>query len=576
MLSVVTTPPPGRRSISFRQTTLHPPLEEWYALDRQIPADDLARVILAGVNRLDVPALWDLYAGRGSPVYPPHRLLAAAIYEIRQGHTCPAQWHRNARKVDSLRWLLGGLTPSRSCGYDFRDRIGPLLDGFDQRLLRLLDTEGLVPANRGTLDGTMISANASRHRMVNQETLRRRLAVLGADDAPKPPAGDVPAAHPSADEAAERSHPVVEQTPRAEGAVASSSPDARPGGIDVPAQGKEAVTGKQDKAGVAAREPAAPPVWVAKTQVGRHRQRQAYQRAQTRMDPLQAENARRKKDLRRPAEKWVVSLSDPDAALGWDKQKVFRPLYNVQLLNDVDSPFILGYQVVAQVNDAGLMGGMLARQRERLGRQVRVLLADSGYTSGADLATADEAKGTLYGPWKENDYSKQKSTKGEKSKRIDKGEFTYLAEEDAYRCPEGKRLEHVKDTSQRRETSGKVALKRYETREGECDGCRRRKECTSKAKGSRTVSRSEHEELIEALKARGKTEEGKALYKLRRQAGERLNADFKHHRKLRTFSGRGMPRVSGEVALMVFANNLIAGESERAKKAKRTAPPLMP
>ena len=64
------------------------------------------------------------------------------------------------------------------------------------------------------------------------------------------------------------------------------------------------------------------------------------------------------------------------------------------------------------MNDAGLMGGMLARHRGMLGRQVRVLLADSGYTSGADLATADEAKGTLYGPWKENDYSKRKPTKG--------------------------------------------------------------------------------------------------------------------------------------------------------------------
>lgn len=561
MLSVATPPLPGRCSISFCPMPLHPPLEEWYTLERRIPADDLARVILSGINRLDVPTLWDLYAGRGSPVYPPHRLLAAALYEIRQGHTSPAVWHRNARKVDSLRWLLGGLTPSRTCWYDFRDRIGPLLNEFNRQLLHQLDAEELVPANRGTLDGTMISANASRHRMVNQETLRRRLEWLGADDATKPVTAAslaLPSAQPCL---------AVGQTE-----ASASPPGARLEGVGVPAFGEEAMTDRQDTASKTATVLAKPPGWLAKTQAGRQRQRQAYQRAQIRMDQLQAENSRRKKDLRRPADKLVVSLSDPESALGWDKQKVFRPLYNVQLLNDVDSPFILGYQVVAQVNDAGLMGGMLERQRQMLGRQVRELLADSGYTSGADLAKADEAKVTVYGPWRENDYSKQKQAKeGKREAMIDKSKFSYLAAEDAYQCPEGKRLEQVREQSQRRETSRKVKLKMYQAKEEDCGGCKRRKECTSSAKAGRTVSRSEYEGLIEALKARGQTKEGKELYKLRRQAGERFNADFKHHRKLRTFSGRGMRRTSGEVALMVFANNLISGEAERAKKARRLA-----
>ena len=58
------------------------------------------------------------------------------------------------------------------------------------------------------------------------------------------------------------------------------------------------------------------------------------------------------------------------------------------------------------------------------------------------MATADEAKVTLYGPWRENDYSKQKQAKKSKKKeRIDKSKFSYLAAEDAYPCPEGKRLE---------------------------------------------------------------------------------------------------------------------------------------
>lgn len=201
------------------------------------------------------------------------------------------------------------------------------------------------------------------------------------------------------------------------------------------------------------------------------------------MDQLQAENSQRKKSKRRPAEKLVVSLSDPEAALGWDKQKVFRPLYNVQLLNDVDSPFVLGYKVLAQVNDAGLMKDMLHNQRELLGRQVKELLADSGYAAGADLAAAEAATVTVYAPWQENDYSEQRQ-KGKKGKQMDKSKFTWKEEEDAYHCPEGKRLDYAGEISQRRETSGKVTLKLYQAKGEDCQRCQRRQQCTELREGA--------------------------------------------------------------------------------------------
>ena len=94
----------------------------------------------------------------------------------------------------------------------------------------------------------------------------------------------------------------------------------------------------------------------------------------------------------------MVSPSDPEAALGRDKEGVFRPLYNVQAADDLDSPLILAYEVFAQPNDAGLLGPMLARLREALGRPLRTLLADSAYAGGADLAAAAAAGVTVYAP----------------------------------------------------------------------------------------------------------------------------------------------------------------------------------
>jgi len=513
MLNVATRRHRGR--LVFRRAPLQPPSDEWFALDDRVPDSDLARAISAALGRLDIVGLWDLYHGAGSPAYPPDRLLACVLYEIRQGHHSPAQWHRHAAQVDPLRWLLRGFTPSRSCWYNFKARLGEILPKLNKQLLHQLDALALVPARRGTLDGTLIAAAASRHRLVNQETLTRRLAVLVL-------------------------------------AVAKDESDQ-------PSEGEAGPEAKQ-------------PGWLASTVKGRQGQWRAYQRAESRLGQLQAENQQRKKSKRRPAAKLVVSLSDPEAALGWDKQKVFRPLYNVQLLNDVDAPFVLGYQVVAQVNDAGLMKGMLQSQREMVGRQVAVLLADSGYAAGADLAAADAAGVTVYAPWQSNDYSDGKRS-GKSAKQIPKGEFLWSEAENAYRCPEGKRLGYDGTMTQRRQTSGKVTLKMYRARPEDCQGCPRRGQCTAKAEAGRSVSRSEHDGRIEELRERMGTEQGKELYKLRRQAGERLNADFKQHRKLRGFSGRGLSRVTSEVGLTVLCQNLIAGEEERRKahSSSRTA-----
>ena len=75
-----------------------------------------------------------------------------------------------------------------------------------------------------------------------------------------------------------------------------------------------------------------------------------------------ARNARRPRDQRQDAEKIVISTSDFQAALGRDKEKVFRPLYNLQVVvQDIESPLVLGYEVFAQATDAGTL--MPLRQR---------------------------------------------------------------------------------------------------------------------------------------------------------------------------------------------------------------------
>src|SRR5262249_19508780 len=101
-----------------------------------------------------------------------------------------------------------------------------------------------------------------------------------------------------------------------------------------------------------------------------------------------------------------------------------------------------------------------------------------------------------------------------------------------------------------------------------CQGCPQQARCTKTPAKGRAVTRLEHEELIEALRARMAGEEAQALYRLRKQTVELVNADVKQHRKLRRFSGRGLARAECEVGLVVLVHNLLTLVSEEPKAGR--------
>jgi transposase len=462
-------------------------------LEQRLEPDHLARRVEAAVARLDLGALLSGYGGTGSQPYRPDLLLRAVLYQTRRGQHSPAAWHRDAKESEPLRWLLRGCRPSRSVWYAFRDRVAPCLDAWHSAVLALARAGELTPAARGALDGTLVAANASRHRLANAAKLQRHAERLAAADAPA----------------------------------------------------------------------AAPPPGVAPTPAGRDRQRAGLERGRRRLDELQRRNGRKRAGKRRPAERVVVSLSDPEATTGRDKEGVFRPLYNVQVVDDLDSPFVLGYDVLAQPNDAGALGPMLQRLRQALGRQVAVLLADSAYAGGPDLAAAQAAGVVLYAP--------PPAAGGGDKNQLPKGEFRWLADERAYLCPQGRRLTYVGASRQRRSGVAAVVVEQYRCPAEHCRECPLRQRCTPRSQRGRTVSRSEHEELVEALRERVGTEQAKALYRQRRQSVELVNADWKAHRGLRRFSGRGLTRVRCQVGLVVLAHNLVTLLTEEARAAAGAA-----
>ena len=470
-------------------------------LDRRLAPDHLARQIDVAVARLDLRELCARYGGTGSAPYPPGLLLRVALYEARRGRHSPADWHRDAQECDPVRWLLRGCTPSRSCWYAFRDRAAAVLRALNRQPLAQALQGGLTPATRGAEDGTPVAANASRHHLLNQAALDKRAEQL--------------------------------------------------------AQARAA-----DERGAA---PPAVPAWMAKRPAGRRRQQGRLEQARARLQEAQARNRAKRASKRKAPEKIVISPSDPEAALGLDKEDVYRPLYNVQVIDDLDSPFILAYEVFAQPNDAGLLGVMLAGARELLGHGLEAVLADTAYAGGSDLAAAAAAGVTVYAPLPKEARAEQGS--------LPKGAFTWLTAEQTYVCPQGHRLAYEGSTAQQRSGTEAVVLHRYRCPPAHCRDCPLRQRCTTNPEAGRTISRAEHEEHIEALRQRMATAQAQELYRLRRQTVELVNADWKQHRKLRRLSGRGLSRARCQVGLVVLAHNLVTFLAEEAKAEAGKAPP---
>jgi hypothetical protein len=85
---------------------------------------------------------------------------------------------------------------------------------------------------------------------------------------------------------------------------------------------------------------------------------------------------------RRNSEKIVVS-KDPGALTLIQR---LPPLYNVQLVRDLDSQLCLSYQVFAQPTDAGTFGPMLERVANWTGVKPKAMLVDAGYVTACNLA----------------------------------------------------------------------------------------------------------------------------------------------------------------------------------------------
>jgi transposase len=240
-----------------------------------------------------------------------------------------------------------------------------------------------------------------------------------------------------------------------------------------------------------------------------------------------------------------VNVTDPDSRLMKDSQQVIQPSYNGQIAVDDKEQVIVAADISQNATDHAEFKPLVEQVERNLGAPPKEGSADAGYSSYDNLEFAEEKKLDMYMP---DNFLEALNQKEENERRYHKSSFRYDKERDTYVCPEGKELKRWAE--HKREGKPPLILYRGEC----CKGCAVRERCTTGE--ARIVSRDGRELLLEAMRQKLRSEEGRRVYNKRGYTVEPVFGEIKWDGRKPSMSLRGSVKVRGEFLLMCLVHNV--------------------
>ena len=236
-----------------------------------------------------------------------------------------------------------------------------------------------------------------------------------------------------------------------------------------------------------------------------------------------------------------VSLTDPDArSMATSGRGSGIVGYNVQSVVEAEHHLIVAYEVVTTGSDRQQLATMSQKAKTAMGVGALEMLADRGYFSGEEIVACEALGVTPYVP--------KPLTSGAKADgRFGKPDFSYLPDQDVYRCPAGQLLRHHMTTVEKG-----LTLHRYWNLSS-CQACPLKPKCTPSAE--RRITRWEHEATIEAMQRRMDLAPQSPM-KVRRRIVEHPFGTIKAWMGSTHFLMKRLKNVKTEISLHVLAYNL--------------------
>jgi transposase len=143
-----------------------------------VPRDHLSRLIVALVREeLDLSAIAGSYRSvLGQPPFDPRMMTALLLHGYASGIYASRRIARAACERADFMMIVAGDAPDFRTISEFRRRHLKALAALFVQVLQLAEKAGLVKLGHVALDGTKIKANASKHKAMSYERMKKREA----------------------------------------------------------------------------------------------------------------------------------------------------------------------------------------------------------------------------------------------------------------------------------------------------------------------------------------------------------------------------------------------------------------
>jgi len=238
-----------------------------------------------------------------------------------------------------------------------------------------------------------------------------------------------------------------------------------------------------------------------------------------------------------------INLTDEEATTMLHKGYRPEPSYNGQIAVEGNGLIVAATLTNNPADYEALK--LVEETEENVGERPSEVVADSGFSSYENLQYLEDKRIEGYIP----DQKMENIRKGTyKHPEFHKSRFKYNEADDSYTCPMGKILTYK--GLMKREGFPDIRIYRCTN----CPECSRKTECT-KAE-YRTISLDPREYLMQKMRARLDTKEGKIKYGKRKYMVEPVFGDMKYNRNMRVLLLRGKLKARGEFLIMCIAHNL--------------------
>jgi transposase len=148
-----------------------------------VARDHLSRLIVSLVREsLDLSAIKGSYAsGLGQPPFDPRLMTALLLHGYASGIYSSRRIARAAVERADFMMIVAGDPPDFRTISEFRRRHLKALAALFVQVLKLAEKAGLVKLGHVALDGTKIKANASKHKAMSYDRMKKREAELEAE-----------------------------------------------------------------------------------------------------------------------------------------------------------------------------------------------------------------------------------------------------------------------------------------------------------------------------------------------------------------------------------------------------------